>query len=74
MDLPVAFSTVSRAPARLAGLELVATDTDWSAGAGARVEGPIQALLLLLTGRTGAAVAALSGPGVPQLASAGSSP
>ena len=68
------FSTVWRAPARLAGLELVATDTDWSAGAGARVEGPIQALLLLLTGRTGAAVANLSGPGVPQLASAGSSP
>jgi uncharacterized protein (TIGR03083 family) len=63
-------STVWRAPARLAGLELVATDTDWSAGAGTRVEGPIQALLLLLTGRTGAAMAGLAGPGARQLAAA----
>jgi uncharacterized protein (TIGR03083 family) len=41
-------------PGRLAGLELVATDTDWSAGSGTRVEGPMRALLLLLTGRTAA--------------------
>ena len=33
-------------------LRLVATDTAWSAGAGAEVRGPVQALLLLLTGRT----------------------
>jgi uncharacterized protein (TIGR03083 family) len=62
------FSTVWRARSRLEGLALVATDTDWSAGAGVRVEGPIQALLLLLTGRTAAAVPALSGAGVARLA------
>jgi uncharacterized protein (TIGR03083 family) len=63
------FSTAFRARARLRGLELVATDTDWSVGEGAQVEGPIEALLLLLTGRT-AAVSRLSGTGVGQLASA----
>ncbi len=36
---------------RLRGLRLVATDVDWSAGYGSEVSGPIQALLLLLTGR-----------------------
>lgn len=64
------FSTVWRAPSRLAGLELVATDTDWSAGTGTRVEGPMQALLLLLTGRAGAAMSALSGPGLSRMAAA----
>lgn len=52
---------------RLAGHRLVATDTDWSAGEGQPVEGPVQALLLLLTGRT-AAVRRLPGTPVPQLA------
>jgi hypothetical protein len=52
---------------RLRGLRLVATDTDWSAGAGDRVEGPVGALLLLLTGRTAAATAQLSGPGTTRL-------
>ena len=64
------FSTVWRARSRLEGLALVATDTDWSVGAGIRIEGPIQALLLLLTGRAGAATAGLTGPGVPRLAPA----
>jgi uncharacterized protein (TIGR03083 family) len=36
---------------RLRGFRLVATDVDWSAGAGAEVRGPSEALLLLLTGR-----------------------
>ncbi|WP_315093847.1 maleylpyruvate isomerase family mycothiol-dependent enzyme [uncultured Cellulomonas sp.] len=41
-----------RARRRLRGYRLVATDTAWSAGEGLAVEGPIQAILLLLTGRT----------------------
>jgi uncharacterized protein (TIGR03083 family) len=48
---------------RLRGLRLTATDVDWSAGEGAEVRGPVQALLLLLTGRTEAALPQLSGPG-----------
>lgn len=63
------FSTAFRARTRLRGLELVATDTDWSVGEGAQVEGPVEALLLLLTGRT-ASVSRLSGTGVGQLAPA----
>lgn len=54
---------------RLKALRLVATDVEWSAGAGAEVRGPAGALLLLLTGRT-AALASLSGPGVPLLETA----
>jgi uncharacterized protein (TIGR03083 family) len=59
-------STVFDARARLTGLELVATDTGWSVGHGARVEGPVEALVLLLTART-AALSRLSGPGVRRL-------
>lgn len=55
---------------KLAGLHLVATDTDWEAGAGERVEGPVLALLLLLTGRP-AMLDRLSGPGVAALTRAG---
>lgn len=43
-----------------------ATDVDWAAGDGPEVTGPIDALLLLLTGRP-AALPRLSGPGVEQL-------
>jgi uncharacterized protein (TIGR03083 family) len=39
---------------RLRGYRLVATDVDWSAGSGVDVHGEIEALLLLLTGRTAA--------------------
>lgn len=53
-----------RARRRLRGVELVATDADWRAGSGERVEGPMAALLLLLTGRP-AALTDLTGPGVP---------
>ncbi len=49
---------------RLRGVRLVATDIDWSAGAGVEVRGPIRMLLLLLTGRTPTAAPHLSGPGV----------
>ncbi|GAA0803317.1 maleylpyruvate isomerase family mycothiol-dependent enzyme [Spirilliplanes yamanashiensis] len=51
---------------RLAGLRLVATDHEWTVGDGRTVEGPMGALLLLVTGRS-AAVAQLRGPGVAAL-------
>jgi uncharacterized protein (TIGR03083 family) len=50
----------------LDGLRLQATDTDWAVGEGVQVEGPIAALLLLLTGRR-VALAQLSGPGADLL-------
>lgn len=52
---------------RLAGYRLVATDVDWSAGDGAEVSGPIDALLPLLAGRT-ATLPRLTGAGVVALA------
>lgn len=53
---------------KLSGLRLLATDHQWSAGQGLPIEGPIAALLLLVTGRP-AALPQLSGPGVYQLES-----
>jgi hypothetical protein len=44
-------------------VRLHATDTDWSAGVGVELQGPIKMLLLLLTGRTTTALPHLSGPG-----------
>lgn len=52
---------------RLRGLRITATDVEWAAGHGAPVEGPIAAVLLLLTGRP-AALGRLTGDGVPELA------
>ena len=52
---------------RLRGLRLVAVDVDWAMGDGAEVRGPVQALLLLLTGRTAAALPRLTGPGTDRL-------
>ncbi|HEX3206050.1 MAG TPA: maleylpyruvate isomerase family mycothiol-dependent enzyme, partial [Propionibacteriaceae bacterium] len=49
---------------RLHGVRLLASDVDWSAGAGAELRGPIMMLLLLLTGRTMTALPHLAGPGV----------
>jgi uncharacterized protein (TIGR03083 family) len=46
---------------RLGDVRLVATDAEWSAGHGREVRGPIDALLLLLTGRTAAAAPRLTG-------------
>ncbi|MDX8140763.1 maleylpyruvate isomerase family mycothiol-dependent enzyme [Lentzea sp. BCCO 10_0061] len=37
---------------RLAGHRLVATDADWAVGEGAEISGPIEALVMLLAGRT----------------------
>jgi uncharacterized protein (TIGR03083 family) len=58
-----------RAQRRLRGFELVATDAPWRAGAGARVEGPIAALLLVVSGRP-VAPSELSGPGAGELTGA----
>jgi uncharacterized protein (TIGR03083 family) len=52
---------------RLAGLRLSATDADWSVGGGPAVEGPLAALLLLMTGRE-AVIEELTGPGTEALA------
>lgn len=52
---------------RSRGVRFVANDVDWSAGAGLPVDGPIGAILLLLTGRH-AGLPPLSGPGVELLA------
>jgi len=51
---------------RLRGYRLVATDANWSAGGGAEVQGPIDALLLLLTGRP-AGLTGLTGDGAAAL-------
>ena len=51
---------------RLQGLSLRATDQDWSWGSGPEVSGPSEALALAVTGRP-AALADLTGPGVPDL-------
>jgi uncharacterized protein (TIGR03083 family) len=59
-------SLAFRARSRLHGLRLVATDTDWSVGVGEPVEGPIAALLMLLTGRS-ALLGQLSGKGAARL-------
>lgn len=59
---------------RLRGLRLTATDVDWSAGEGVEVRGPVQALLLLLTGRTATALPHLSGPGTERLVAEGVAP
>lgn len=53
---------------RLRGVRLVATDAPVDAGDGEVVEGPLATLLLLVTGRTDAAVRRLTGPGVERLA------
>lgn len=55
------------APANGRGLRLVATDIDWSGGAGPEVRGPGEALLIALAGRP-QGLADLSGPGLATLA------
>lgn len=53
--------------ARRRHIEIQATDADFAVGRGPLVEGPIRAVLLLLTGRTATALPDLSGAGVEQL-------
>ncbi len=66
-DMPWPMSSTFSPRRRLAGLRLVATDADWEVGEGDPVEGRIQALLMVLTGRTSAVRGELSGPGVSRL-------
>jgi uncharacterized protein (TIGR03083 family) len=51
---------------RIAGIQLQATDVSWSHGSGPLVSGPLQSLVLAMTGRKGALVD-LSGDGVAVL-------
>lgn len=51
---------------RLRRFQLIADDTDWTAGSGAEIRGPMSALLLLLTGRE-ASLTQLHGEGVALL-------
>jgi uncharacterized protein (TIGR03083 family) len=55
-----------RAERKLRGFRFAATDCSWTAGEGRLAEGPIAAILLLLTGRP-AGLAQLAGPGVADL-------
>jgi hypothetical protein len=48
-------------------LSVRATDADFAVGRGMLVQGPMSAVLLLLTGRTTAALPLLSGPGIDRL-------
>ncbi|KHO24225.1 hypothetical protein QQ44_17265 [Mycolicibacterium setense] len=54
---------------RTRGLRLIATDLDWTAGRGAEIHGPGEALLLAMAGRVGAVADELHGPGVADLRS-----
>lgn len=58
--------TPFRAAERLAGLRLVAEDTDWTRGSGAELRGPISSLLMVSTGRHSVRTG-LSGPGLAVL-------
>lgn len=55
---------------RSAGLRLVATDLEWSAGDGPEARGPLMAIVLAITGRR-AGLDDLAGPGVQILRSRG---
>ena len=55
-----------RAKKRLAGFTLSATDAAWTVGEGPTVEGPIRALLMLVTGRY-VVLPELTGPGAARL-------
>jgi hypothetical protein len=53
---------------RIAGLTLLATDTEWSHGSGPEVAGPILSLVMAMTGRK-APIDDLTGEGVASLRS-----
>jgi uncharacterized protein (TIGR03083 family) len=53
---------------RLSDVRLRATDSDWAVGAGPEITGTTGALLLLVTGRTTAALPLLDGPGLAAVA------
>jgi uncharacterized protein (TIGR03083 family) len=60
-------SPTIRGAKRTRGVRLIATDLDWSAGDGAEVRGPGEALLMVMAGRRDA-LRDLVGPGVQGLA------
>lgn len=64
---PWPLSRAFRSRRRLRGLRLVADDVEWQVGDGARVEGPVAALLLVLTGRSAAVLDRLRGDGAALL-------
>jgi uncharacterized protein (TIGR03083 family) len=66
-DMPWPMASTFSPRRRLAGLRLVANDIDWAVGEGDPVVGPIQALLMVLTGRTAAERDRLSGPGASRV-------
>lgn len=60
---------------RLRGVRLVAADIDWATGGeAAEVRGPMADLLLLMTGRTTAALPHLSGPGLKAICEKSAAP
>jgi uncharacterized protein (TIGR03083 family) len=59
-------NTLIGSKSRIAGLRLVATDTDWSYGSGDEVSGPLISLVMAMTGRS-TACDDLAGPGVGKL-------
>jgi uncharacterized protein (TIGR03083 family) len=59
-------NTLIGAKSRIDGLALKATDTDWSHGSGAAVEGPMLSLVMAMTGRS-AGCDDLTGDGVATL-------
>ncbi|MCW2782020.1 MAG: hypothetical protein JWR35_2469 [Marmoricola sp.] len=63
-------NTLIGSKSRIAGLQLKATDTDWSHGEGAAVEGPLMAVVMAMTGRT-SACDNLTGAGVDRLRGSG---
>lgn len=65
LDFAVTASPI-RARKRVRGLELTASDIEWSRGQGPVVEGPAEALLMAIAGRP-AAVEELTGSGQPTL-------
>ena len=62
-----------RAKKRLEGLELRATDVEWSTGEGELVQGPCMSLILAMVGRAGA-LSDCEGPGVETLRARGTDP
>jgi uncharacterized protein (TIGR03083 family) len=66
LDFYKGSNTLIGTKSRIAGLRLVATDTDWSYGDGPEVSGPAMSLLLAMTGRP-AGLDDLSGDGARQL-------
>ena len=64
----VRYSPTIRGALRVRGVRLIATDSDWSYGKGPEVQGPGEALLLVMAGRPDA-LRDLDGPGVAILSS-----